>query len=111
MKGECIFSKGRSDMKTVLVTGAGGFIGLNVVKMYAEYNWKILALVHNRIPNDLYNINNVEIIKGDVTDKNFMAQFDGKVDVIAHVAGLAKDIGNENIFKKLILSFLLSKNY
>ena len=70
-------------MKTVLVTGAGGFIGFNVVKMYSEYGWRVLALVHNRIPNDIYNLNNVEVIKGDVTDKNFMAQFKGKVDVIA----------------------------
>lgn len=88
-------------MKTVLVTGAGGFIGLNVVKMYSEYGWRVLALVHNRIPNELYNLNNVEVIKGDVTDKDFMSQFGGKVDVIAHVAGLAKDIGPDKIFRKL----------
>ena len=88
-------------MKTVLVTGAGGFIGLNVVKMYSEYGWRVLALVHNKIPNEIYNLNNVEIIKGDVTDKEFMSQFNGKVDVIAHVAGLAKDIGPEKLFRKL----------
>ena len=101
IKGECIFSEGRMNMKTVLVTGAGGFIGFNVVKMYSEYGWRVLALVHNRIPNDIYNLNNVEVIKGDVTDKNFMAQFTGKVNVIAHVAGLAKDIGSDKIFRKL----------
>lgn len=88
-------------MKTVLVTGAGGFIGLNVVKMYSEYGWRILALVHHRIPNELYNINNVEVIHGDVTDKDFLLQFKDKVDIIAHVAGLAKDIGNEQTFRKL----------
>lgn len=87
--------------KIVLVTGAGGFIGLNVVKMYAEYGWRVLALVHNKIPNELYGINNVEVIKGDVTDKNFMMQFKGKVDVVAHVAGLAKDIGSDSTFRKL----------
>ena len=88
-------------MKTVLVTGAGGFIGLNVVKTYSEYGWRVLALVHHRVPNELYNINNVEVIFGDVTDKEFMAQFSGKVDVIAHVAGLAKDIVYEKTFRKL----------
>ena len=88
-------------MKTVLVTGAGGFIGFNVVKMYSEYGWRVLALVHKKIPNEIYNLNNVEIIKGDVTDTEFLAQFNGKVDVIAHVAGLAKDIGNEQTFRKL----------
>ena len=87
--------------KTVLVTGAGGFIGLNVVKKYSEYGWKVLALVHHNKPKDLYNINNVEVIQGDVTNREFMLQFSNKVDVVAHVAGLAKDIGPDEIFKKL----------
>ena len=88
-------------MKTVLVTGAGGFIGLNVVKMYSEYGWRVLALVHNNIPSELYNLNNVEVIKGDVTNENFMSQFRGKCDILAHVAGLAKDIGPDITFRKL----------
>ncbi len=85
-------------MKTVLVTGAGGFIGLNVVKKYSEYGWKVFALVHHNIPNELYNMANVEVVIGDVTDSEFMSSFNGKVDIIAHVAGLAKDIGDEKKF-------------
>ena len=88
-------------MKTVLVTGAGGFIGLNVVKMYSEYGWRVFALVHHKIPNELYNINNVEVIQGDVTDEKFMLQFMGRIDIVAHVAGLAKDIGSDETFRKL----------
>ena len=87
--------------KTVLVTGAGGFIGLNVVKMYSEYGWRVLALVHHKIPNELYNTNNVEVIQGDVTNKDFMMQFKGQINVVAHVAGLAKDIGSDETFRKL----------
>jgi len=88
-------------MKTVLVTGAGGFIGLNVVRMYSEYGWRVLAIVHHNIPNELYNLNNVEVIKGDVTSEEFMSQFRGKIDIVAHVAGLAKDIGADETFRKL----------
>ena len=88
-------------MKTVLITGAGGFIGLNAVKTYSDYGWRVIALVHNKIPNELYNINNVEVIRGDVTDKDFMLQFKGKINVLTHIAGLAKDIGSEELFKKL----------
>ena len=87
--------------KTVLVTGAGGFIGLNTVKMYVKYGFKVYALVHNHMPEELKTLNNVEIIKGDVTDENFMKQFDMKFDVIAHVAGLASDIGSDEKFKKI----------
>lgn len=88
-------------MKTVLVTGAGGFIGLNVVKMYSEYGWRVIALVHHKIPNEIYNLANVEVVQGDVTDKEFMLQFSGKVDVVAHVAGLAKDVGSDETFRKI----------
>jgi len=88
-------------MKKVLVTGAGGFIGLNVVKMYLEYGWQVLALVHHNIPKELNNNGNIEIIQGDVTDEEFMLQFKGKIDVVAHVAGLAKDIGSDEKFRKL----------
>lgn len=88
-------------MKTVLVTGAGGFVGFNVVKMYSEYGWRVLALVHHNIPSELYNLNNVEVVKGDVTSEEFMLQFIGKCDVVAHVAGLAKDIGSDEKFRKL----------
>ncbi len=49
----------------------------------------------------MYSINNVEVIKGDVTDENFISQFRGKVDVVAHIAGLAKDIGSDETFRKL----------
>ena len=100
MFGECIFFKAVF-MKTVLVTGAGGFIGLNVVKMYSDYGWRVLALVHRNIPNELYNLNNVEVISGDVTNEAFMMQFKGKCDIVAHVAGLAKDIGSDETFRKL----------
>ena len=88
-------------MKTVLVTGAGGFIGLNVVKMYSEYGWRVFALVHNNVPTELYSLNNVEVIKGDVTNEEFMLQLKGKCDIVAHVAGLAKDIGSDITFRKL----------
>ena len=85
----------------VLVTGAGGFIGLNVVKIYSENDWNVLALVHNNVPKELTELKNVEIIKGDVTNRDFMSQFKGKVDIVAHVAGLAKDIGADEKYRKL----------
>ena len=88
-------------MKSVLVTGAGGFIGLNTVKMYSEYGWKVFAIVHKNIPEELNNLKNVDVIQGDVTNVEFLSQFVSKVDVVAHVAGLAKDIGSDDIFRAL----------
>ena len=88
-------------MRSVLVTGAGGFIGLNVVKEYSKHGWHVLALVHNNIPNVLTQLENVEVVQGDVTDENFMKKFKNEVDVVCHVAGLAKDIGSYDKFRKI----------
>lgn len=87
--------------KRVLVTGAGGFIGLNVVKQYSECGWNVVALVHKNIPPELLQIKNVEVVTGDVTDEVFMSKFSGKVNVVAHVAGLASDIGSDEKFRKI----------
>ena len=87
--------------KTVLVTGAGGFIGLNVAEEFANFGWRVIALVHHNIPEKLKALQNIKIIQGDVTSQDFMKQFEGKVDVLAHVAGLAADIGEEKKFIEL----------
>ena len=87
--------------KTVLVTGAGGFIGLNVVKEYIHAGWFVYALVHRNIPQELYELENIKIIQGDVTDENFINRLNLNVDIVAHVAGLASDIGNDKVFRKI----------
>lgn len=88
-----------SSSKTVLVTGAAGFIGLNVVKAYVEHGWKVYALVHKNVPDELVNLDNVEIIYGDVADETCFNGLD--VDVVAHVAGIASDIGADKMFRKI----------
>ena len=88
-------------MKSVLVTGAGGFIGLNVVKEYLSSGWFVYALVHRNIPEELKELKNVKIIQGDVTSKDFMLNLGLEVDIVAHVAGLAKDIGAYKTYEKI----------
>lgn len=87
--------------KKVLVTGAAGFIGLNVVKEYVQAGFSVIALVHNNVPDELKNLNNVQLIKGDVTNEEFIKGLNLDVDIIAHVAGLASDIGSDETFKKI----------
>lgn len=88
-------------MKTVLVTGAAGFIGLNTVKMYVKYGWHVIALVHNNIPEELLSLDNVEVVKGNLLDVDFINSFKNKADVVAHIAGIAKDIGTDETFRKI----------
>lgn len=87
--------------KHVLITGASGFIGLHIVKIFTKHNWKITAIVHKNIPDGLKLLENVEIIQADITDKNVLSKIMQKPNVVAHVAGLASDIGSDSIFKKI----------
>ena len=90
-----------SSNKSVLVTGAGGFIGLNVVKEYVRAGWSVYALVHNNIPDELKALKHVKILKGDVTSEESVIALNLSVDVVAHIAGLASDIGSDEKFRKI----------
>lgn len=92
-----------SSIKSVLITGAGGFIGLNVVKAFQLANWHVIAMVHNNIPQELYEMGNVEILRADMTDEAvILTSLKGKrPDVVVHVAGLASDIGSDEVFRKI----------
>lgn len=83
-----------SSRKTVFVTGAAGFIGLNIVKAYLKKGWHVYALVHKNIPEEL---SGAEIIQGDV--KNDIFNLD--VDVVVHAAGRASDVGKDKLFRVL----------
>lgn len=87
--------------KTVLITGAGGFIGLNIVKAFYSKGYKVLALVHKNIPQELKDIPNIEILQADVTDESTIAEKLKKPDFVVHAAGLASDIGSDETFRKI----------
>lgn len=91
----------QSSNKTVLITGAGGFIGMNAVKAFSDRNFRVLALVHKNIPQKLTEMPDVEIIQGDVTDINSFLYKIERPDIIVHAAGLASDIGSDEKFRKI----------
>lgn len=93
-----------SNKKTVLITGASGFIGLNTVKVFSkDDSWEIYALVHKSISVELKNLPKINIIQGNLNDYSFIKELEKKYnfDVIVHIAGLASDIGKDKIFKKI----------
>ncbi len=77
-------------MKTILITGATGFVGGEVVKQLLETDEKITALGRTRPQDD------IDFIQADLTDSENLARvLEGKkFDCIMHLASLPGDTGN-----------------
>jgi NAD dependent epimerase/dehydratase len=80
--------------KTVLVTGADGFIGSNLVEMLALKDLQIKALSQYNSFNNwgwLEDINckdKIEVLTGDIRDPHYCKHIVKGVDVIFHLAAL-----------------------
>lgn len=76
-------------MKTVLVTGAAGFIGSHIVDELIENNYKAIAIDNLSSGKKEYVNKKAVFIKADVTNQQDLDKIFGqnKIDVIMHLAG------------------------
>ncbi|QOL27080.1 SDR family oxidoreductase [Thalassotalea sp. LPB0316] len=80
--------------KTVLVTGADGFIGSHLVEMLVKQGFKVKALsLYNSFNywgwlEDINCLDSVEVLNGDVRDPHYCRHITQGVDVIYHLAAL-----------------------
>ena len=106
---------------TILVTGATGFIGSRLVQFLAEQGHHVRALSRRDRPESPvavddrpspWRMSNVDLVKGDILDRDSLAQAMRGCDYVFHLAGYAKnwsrnpsiyyDInvkGTENVFQ------------
>jgi nucleoside-diphosphate-sugar epimerase len=77
----------------LLVTGANGFIGSNLCERMLREGHRVRGLV--RPTSDLRFLEglDVEVVRGDVTDRASLAPALRDVEVVVHVAGYASDWG------------------
>ena len=79
-------------MRTVFLTGGTGFVGGHVARALAAEGWRVRVLARDvaRASGGLLEGTDVELIRGDLSEKGLaQASFEG-VDAIVHVAGLTK---------------------
>jgi NAD dependent epimerase/dehydratase len=80
--------------KTVLVTGADGFIGSHLVELLVEKGFKVKALCQYNSFNywgwleDINCLDNIEVISGDIRDPHFCKKITKDVNTIYHLAAL-----------------------
>lgn len=81
-------------MKTVLVTGADGFIGSHLTELLVREGYKVKALSQYNSFNTwgwLEHIecrNEIDVLNGDVRDPNYCKHITKDIDIIFHLAAL-----------------------
>ncbi|MGV1099871.1 NAD-dependent 4,6-dehydratase LegB [Thiovibrio sp. JS02] len=80
--------------KTVLVTGADGFIGSHLTEMLAKKGARVKALSQYNSFNywgwleDIDCLNEIEVLTGDIRDPHYCKHITRGVDVVFHLAAL-----------------------
>lgn len=75
----------------VLVTGATGFVGSDLVARLLERGYKVRVLARN---SEGVNLPDAEIAKGDVTDPGSLEKACSGVDAVIHLVAVIRESGN-----------------
>jgi dTDP-glucose 4,6-dehydratase len=82
------------EVKTVLVTGAGGFIGSHLAERLAELNARVRAMVHYNALGSSGWLDaspwrdKIEVVAGDICDRDSVRTAMQGVEVVFHLAAL-----------------------
>jgi len=98
-------------MKKILITGANGFLGSNLVKYLSNYKeYSVFAMVRPAgAVNFLYEFqkdpesgkNLFELVEANLTDDLSVEKAIGGMDVVIHLAGMVTDWGSKEDFYNL----------
>lgn len=80
--------------KKILVTGGTGYIGSEIVRRLSAYHPKVIRILSNdednahRMMNELSQLDNIQLLIGDIRDKKRMLLATEEIDIIYHAAAL-----------------------
>ncbi|MFA5386119.1 MAG: NAD-dependent epimerase/dehydratase family protein [Candidatus Paceibacterota bacterium] len=85
--------------ENILVTGAGGFIGLHLSEQLVKNGHTVFGLAHSKIDKNLKNLSDdksFHLIKGDVCDFDFINKTlkENKIKTIFHLAALLPGVAD-----------------
>ena len=79
-------------MKKIVVTGALGYIGMELCKIYSGESWynEIVAIDKRFFSERVNQLTkwNIKFFQGDILDKNFLKDHISNCDIIHHLAGI-----------------------
>jgi len=83
------------EKKTILVTGGMGYVGCVLVPKILQKKYKVIVVdtmwYQDDALNNVKNNKSLEIIKGDIRDKNLMNKLTKKSDIVVHLASISND--------------------
>lgn len=86
-------------METILLTGAGGYVGSNAAEYFVRQGYRVIGTVHRNIAERL-KTSGAEIRTADLTAaREVEALFDERIDYVVHVAARASDVGRDAWFR------------
>ncbi len=88
----------------ILITGANGFIGSNVVRKFFRTH-EVTALVRETSNTEFIDNYPVKIIKNNLKDYSVLKEFCSDMDLVIHIAALAADWGEYEKFYETNVNF------
>ena len=85
--------------KNVLVTGASGFVGTNLVSALVRRGYSVSCLVRTTSDTEALRGQGVRLIYGDINDPSALRDAVHSVNTIYHVAGAIKAAHREDYFR------------
>ena len=86
-------------METILLTGAGGYVGSNAAEYFVRQGYRVIGTVRRNVAERL-RVSGAEIRRAELTAaREVEALFDETIDYVVHVAALASDVGRDAWFR------------